>query len=75
MTRRKYTVLYQPVPPDEGRGYYAHIPALGITTDAETLEEAKEMAQDAIEGYIETAKLIGKPIPEEGIIEQVEVGA
>lgn len=70
---RCYTVVYQPIPDDEGKGYYAHIPALGITTDGETLEEAKDMARDAVEGYIEAAKEIGKPIAEETETEQLEV--
>ncbi len=54
MLVRTYTVIYEPA---ENGGYYAHIPALEITTEGETLEEAKEMARDAIEGYLEAPGL------------------
>ncbi len=49
MRSRRYTVIYEVA--EEG-GYYAHIPALEITTEGETLAEAKEMARDAIENTI-----------------------
>jgi antitoxin HicB len=62
MAVRSFTVIYEPA--EEG-GYYAHVPALELTTEGETLEEAKEMARDAIAGYLEAARLIGKPIPYE----------
>ena len=51
MDHRKYTVIYEPA--KEG-GFYAHIPALDVTTEGETLAEAKEMARDAIKGYCES---------------------
>ena len=41
-----YTVIYEPA---EDGGFYAHIPALDVTTEGETLAEAKEMARDAID--------------------------
>ena len=62
MGSRHYTVVYEQA---EDGGFYAHIPALDITTEGETLDEAKAMARDAIDGYIEAAKELGKPIPEE----------
>ena len=40
--RFSYTVIYEPV---EDGGFYAHIPALDVTTEGETLAEAKEMAR------------------------------
>ena len=70
---RVFTVVYQPVPVNEGAGYYAHIPALEITTEGETLDEAKEMARDAIECYVETARAISRPIPQEVTSETMEV--
>ena len=40
------------------------VPALnGLATQGETLGEAREMARDAIEGYIECLKDKGIPIP------------
>ena len=45
-----YTVLFEPA--EEG-GYVVTVPALpGCVTQGETLEEAREMATDAILGYI-----------------------
>ena len=72
MKVRSYTVVYEPA---EGGGYYAHVPALNITTEGETLREAKQMARDAIEGYIEAAREIGKRLPRDVTVEQVEVTA
>jgi antitoxin HicB len=70
---RKYTVYFLP---DEGvGGYTAHIPALGIVTEGETLREARAMAKDAIEGWIEAARELGKSIPADVATAQVEVSA
>jgi predicted RNase H-like HicB family nuclease len=69
---RRYTVFFLP---DQAGGYTAHIPALGIVTEGETLKEAKVMARDAIEGWIEVAQEIGRTIPDDVPIHQVEVSA
>jgi predicted RNase H-like HicB family nuclease len=74
MSKHSYTIIYQSIPPEEGSGFYAHVPALGITSDGETIDEAKEMALDAIEGYIEGLQAIGKSVPQEYRAERVEVG-
>jgi predicted RNase H-like HicB family nuclease len=59
---RSYTVLLQPEP--EG-GYTVTCPTLpGLVTYGATLEEARAMAADAIEGYIECLREDGEPIPE-----------
>ena len=42
MSPRSFTVLYEPA---EGGGYYAHVPALDLTTEGRTLKEAKAMAE------------------------------
>jgi predicted RNase H-like HicB family nuclease len=70
MNHRKYTIIYEPA--EEG-GFYAHIPALDVTTEGDTLDEAKEMARDAIENSLECLKELKLPIPEEAGSEQVEV--
>ncbi len=45
---RTYTVLFDPA--EEG-GYVVTVPALpGLVTQGDTLEEAREMAKDAIVG-------------------------
>lgn len=57
-----YTVIYERA---EDGGYYAHIPALEITTEGETLEEAQEMARDAIDNTLECLQQLQLPVPEE----------
>ena len=57
-----YTVLLQPEP--EG-GYTVTCPTLpGLVTYGATLDEARAMAADAIQGYIECLREDGEPIPE-----------
>ena len=47
-----YTVIFEPA--KEG-GFVVHVPSLpGCHTQGETLDEAYQMAQDAIYGYIKT---------------------
>ena len=56
-----FTVLFEPAP--EG-GYVVTCPALpGLVTEGDTLEEAREMAGDAIRGYLESLRKDGQPIP------------
>ncbi len=49
MTKRKLTVFLLP---DE-KGYTAHFPYHDLITQGDTVEEALEMAQDAIESHLE----------------------
>jgi len=37
------------------------------------MKEARAMARDVIEGYLEAAIILGKAIPGEAIVEQIEV--
>lgn len=56
-----YTTLFEPMP--EG-GFNVLVPAIPeICTFGETLEEAREMARDAIRCYLESALKTGEPIP------------
>ena len=58
-----YTVI---MTPDETGGYVVTCPALpGLVTEGGTLEEAREMAADAIRGYIKSLQKDGEPIPAE----------
>ena len=58
-----YTVLFEPAA--EG-GYVVTCPALpGLVTEGETLEEARAMAKDAIESYLESLRKDGQPIPKD----------
>jgi antitoxin HicB len=67
-----YTVL---MTPDETGGYVVTCPALpGLVTEGDTLEEAREMAADAIRGYIESLQKDGEQIlTDNPIIEEVTV--
>ena len=60
-----YSVIIEPA--EEG-GYLARIPALNNSvTEGETMEEARVMAKDLIEGYIQSLLMDSLPIPiEEG---------
>jgi antitoxin HicB len=56
-----YTTVFEPLP--EG-GFNVLIPAIPeICTFGETLEEAREMARDAIRCYLESALKTGEQIP------------
>ena len=70
-TERKFTVYF--IADEIAGGYTAHVPALGIVTEGETFRQATAMAKDAIEGWIEAAQELGKPIPDDVRSAQVEV--
>lgn len=56
-----YTIFFEPA--EEG-GYIATCPALpGLVTEGDTLEEAREMAKDAIRAYLESLQKDGLSIP------------
>ncbi len=59
--RYRYNIMLRPEP--EG-GYTALVPALpGCVTYGRTVDEAKEMARDAISGYITSLRKHKDPIP------------
>lgn len=63
MREYKYTVIFEPA--QEG-GYLVHVPALnGLTTEGDTLEEAKRMAVDAIRCHLLSLLQRNQPIPED----------
>jgi antitoxin HicB len=56
-----YTIIIEPA--EEG-GYVVTCPALrGLATQGETLDEARAMAADAIQGYLECLQEDGLPVP------------
>jgi antitoxin HicB len=56
-----YTTVFEPMP--EG-GFNVLVPAIPeICTYGETLEEARDMARDAIHCFLESALETGEPIP------------
>ncbi len=61
MSEYTFTVLFEPA--EEG-GYVVTCPALpGLVTEGDTLDEAREMAKDAIRAYIESLLKDGESIP------------
>jgi antitoxin HicB len=59
----KFTVVFERA--REG-GYIARVPALpGCLTQGETLEEAEQMAHDAIRAYCASLKKHKEPVPAE----------
>ncbi len=66
MLERRYIVKFKPA--EEG-GYVVTVPSLpGLVTYGETLEEAKEMAKDAIICHIEGLQKSGLEVPTEKFI-------
>ena len=66
----EYTILLDPNE-DEG-GFTVTVPALpGIVTQGDTVEEAREMARDAIALYLEDLVAEGEPIPTERVSPQL----
>jgi len=56
-----YTVIFKPL--DEG-GYDVIVPAIPeICTFGDTIQDAREMAEDAIKCFIESALKLNEPIP------------
>ena len=62
-TRMRYTVLMDK---NERGGYTVTVPSLpGCISQGETWEEALKNIEEAIAGYIETLKILKKPVPVE----------
>jgi predicted RNase H-like HicB family nuclease len=62
-----YVALFRPEP--EG-GYTVTCPALpGLVTYGETLAEARAMAAEAVEAYLESLLKDGEPFPESDVSE------
>ena len=72
---RKYTILLIRDHGDDG--FTVLVPELpGCVTEGETIQEALEMARDAITGHVAAMQLHGEEIPEEPadvIVASVEV--
>jgi predicted RNase H-like HicB family nuclease len=63
----RYSLLIEPVreagfPPGY---YYAHVPALDLTTHGEGIEGAKAAAKDLIRLWVEEKRARGEPVPRE----------
>jgi predicted RNase H-like HicB family nuclease len=63
MKQRTYRIL---LTPEEEGGFSVSVPALpGCFTQGETIEEAIEMAKEAIALYVETLEEEGEPVPDD----------
>ena len=63
----RYSLLIEPVreagfPPGY---YYAHVPALDLTTHGEGIEGARAAAADLIRLWVEEKRARGEPVPRE----------
>ena len=63
MTQRTYRIL---LTPEEEGGFSVNVPSLpGCFTQGETIEEAIEMAKEAISLYVESLEAEGQFIPDD----------
>jgi predicted RNase H-like HicB family nuclease len=63
MTQRTYRIL---LTPEEEGGFSVSVPSLpGCFTQGETIEEAIEMAKEAISLYIESLEAEGEFVPDD----------
>ena len=71
MAEYSYTVLFEPA--EEG-GFVVTCPALpGLVTEGDTMEEAREMARDAIHGYLESLRKDHLPMPPDRVPVKEEI--
>jgi antitoxin HicB len=64
MPRLEYSIIIEPLPPEDGGGFLATVPDLpGCMSDGDTPEEAVTNVQDAIASWIEAARDLGRDIP------------
>ena len=62
-TEYTFTAVFEPA--EEG-GYVVTFPALpGLVTEGDTLDEARAMAADALQGYLEILQEDDRPLPAE----------
>ena len=62
--RLEYSVLVEPLSPEDGGGFLATVPDLpGCMSDGETPEEAITHVQEAISAWLEAARDLGHEIP------------
>jgi len=65
----QYEVIYEPL--EEG-GFNVIVPSIPeICTFGSTLNEAKEMAMDAVQCYLESAQMLGEEIPANDVFNDI----
>jgi len=64
MSAPDYSVLIEPLLPEDGGGFLATVPELpGCVSDGETREEAARNVEDALLCWLEQAREMGRAIP------------
>lgn len=64
MSKLDYAVLVEPLPPEDGGGFFASVPDLpGCVADGDTPELALQAAMESIAAWIEEAKRLGRVVP------------
>lgn len=58
---REYEIVLRPEPEGGFSGFVPELPS--VATQGETVEEAKSMAREAIEAYLEVMREDGLPLP------------
>lgn len=72
VSKYNFTVIFTPA--EEG-GYVVTCPVLpGLVTEGDTLEEARQMAREAVEGYLEVLIKDGRPIPQDNLFRAEQIG-
>jgi predicted RNase H-like HicB family nuclease len=75
-TPLRYTVVLEPTSEAGHPGwYYAHVPALDLTTHGEGVEGALAAARELVTGWVAELIKQGKPVPREepGFVGTIEV--
>ena len=68
MTKLAYPFTIRPLLKEEGGGYLIEFPDLpGCMSDGETIEEAVTHGKDAMDGWIDACKKLGRPVPSPSI--------
>lgn len=72
----RYTVILEPTrEPEQPGWYYAHIPALDLTTHGLGVEGALAAARDLVSGWVAELRAAGEEPPQEGasLVSHIEV--
>ena len=68
MTHFDYPITIRPLTEQEGSGFLAEVPDLpGCMADGQTVDEAMQDIQDAIQSWIKTAEAAHDPVPKPSI--------
>ena len=64
MKQLEYSILIEPLSPEDGGGFVATVPDLpGCMSDGETPEDAVLNVTDAIKEWIDASRALGRDVP------------